>query len=583
MILETLASLRHLPRLVTELRATAWPGRHPSESGNWWGTSPSATGLDVNPWSALSNTPLYAGINLIAGTLSCLTFLVDTRRPDGKFDRDEEHWLAKLLHEEPNPEMTAETFTYAQYINKLIYGDQYAEIERNGEGQPRHLWHLGSWRVTPKRVFKRLGGGLTEQAAESTPEDRRRGGELLYEVKDGQGASVWLTRFEMFHVPGFTLTGVRGNSLVSMHKETVAVGLALTTSAAAIFGNASAPMVAIERPAEATGLDPDGVRARLAAWEASLRGVFRRGRAVVMQEGEQAKVLDLKLHELQFVENLKHNVPEVARVLNIDAFWLGHDGSNNTYANVELRWTDLQRRTLLPHLKAAKAEIWRKLVPITEAMDLRVRYNVKELLEPDAQMRSLIQQRYLGMGVETTDSIARQEGHPGIPDEEGGNARWIANNLRPMDQALHPPAPPKGLPPAGGGDAGDEGARAARLREAAQGLFEAALQRVVRREAREIRRAVQDAGPAGLDALLGRVDTLYERELPEFAAELAAPALGAAAAPFAKRYAVAHRAELRARLGDASAEGVIELLDGWMQTAARTEAAREIERLTEGA
>ena len=95
MILETLFELRRLPRLLPEFRSGWGPGRHPSEHAAWWGTPESATGLRVDDWTALSNTPLFAGINLIAGTLSCLTFQVDSRQEDGKFDRDEEQWCAQ--------------------------------------------------------------------------------------------------------------------------------------------------------------------------------------------------------------------------------------------------------------------------------------------------------------------------------------------------------------------------------------------------------------------------------------------------------------------------------------------------------
>lgn len=577
MILETLIGFRNLRRMLPEIRASVLPARHPSEPGAWWGAEPSATGLDVDEFSALANTPLYAGINLIAGTLSCLTPLVDTMRADGKFDRDETHWLWQILHEEPNPEITAEIFIYTQTINKLLYGDRYAEIERHpGDGQPRHLWHIRSSRVTPKRIFKRLGGGLTELAEEATPEDRRRGGELLYEVHDG-AATVWLTRLEMFHVPSFTLTGVRGNSLVTLHKETIAIGLALQSSAAAIFGNSSAPLVAIERPADAAPLMPEGVRARLAAWEASLRGVHRRGRATVLQEGEEAKTLDLKLNELQFIENLKHNVPEVARILNLDPFWLGHEGTNNTYANVEHRMLDLKQRTLLPHTKAEKAEIWRKLVPSTEAATIRVRHEFKELLEPDSQMRSIIQQRYLDMGVETIDSISRHEGAPGVPDAEGGSVRWMGGSRRPIDQAMAA-APTRAAP-----SESAAGRAAGLLRDRLGRSLEASLQRAVRREAREIRRAVEESAPAGLDALLDRVDRLYERELPDFVAELASPALGEDAQTFARRYAVAHRAELRSRIGDKDPSSVVNLIDRWLADAARNETARELDRLTDSA
>ena len=72
-----------------------------------WGGPSSKSGISVSNSSALTSTAYYAGVTLIAQTLAQLPLLLYERlEPRGK-RRASDHQLYSLLHDEPNPYMSA--------------------------------------------------------------------------------------------------------------------------------------------------------------------------------------------------------------------------------------------------------------------------------------------------------------------------------------------------------------------------------------------------------------------------------------------------------------------------------------------
>lgn len=541
-----------------EPRSWAWQNRHPSEGGVWWDDAESQTGLIVTEVTALANTAVYQAVQLIAGMMAAVPKFTYRKDAEGNPERAEDHALYNLLRYQPNRETTAFSFTQAGYLNKLTGGNFYAEIERGPTGAPVALWQLPAWIVEPHRVYKRTGGGLTTSLGAATPEDRKRGGEVWYEVQVENGRPVWLRSDDVFHVPGLSFNGLKGFSPIRVAMESIAVGLAMQKSAAAIFGNKAEPGVVLERPETAPALTPAGERALVAAFEASHRGIRKRGRVAVLQEGTKATSIQTNLRELQFVESIKHNIPEVARIFNVPAYFLGHDGSQNTYSNVEGEWIRLTRQTLMPHAEGEQQEARRKLISEGEAASLFVEYEFKALLKGDSAARATFLEKMLTLGVMSTETAAKLENLPPPPEKKPE-----------PDAAPAPPVPPAAPP-------------SRMLLDRLEAVVRASMQRVVTREVREIRREIERSG-GDLARFLAWTDTYYQRDLPDFLAEVAGPAVGDPRADeLAWAYAAAHRAQLRRSLeGHAEPDPALALLDTWTETAA-AETARAECALIEG-
>lgn len=578
-------------------------GRHPSESGwgGFWGDSvESATGLDITPFTALSNSAFYQGANLKATMLATISVHAQKKNARGHWERDYGSKLYDILRYEPNREATAFTHQQAQYLNKILWGNMYAEIERDATGDVVALWHLPSWLVTPHRVYKKAGGGLTTNLTAATPEDRRRGGEIWYEVRDGQGGKpVWLDSSRMKHVPGLSFNGLVGFSCIAVAAESIGVGLAIQKSAATIFGNAGFPEGVLERPTDAPPLSPNAERTLIAAFEARHKGVRKAGRVAVLQEGTAYKPTPISMRELRLVEAYKNNVPECARVLNIPAYFLSWEGGSSTpYSNVENEWTRLVRQSLQPEANADEQEIRRKLIAEDEAGTRFAEYELKTLLKGDNASRAAYLRAMYDMRAVTNGEIARLEGLPPVPEEEDdykpagapslGNApdspQKQSGELK--DGALEGDDPAE--PAASDGSEGSaddtlDQERAAIYAAPLRNLLTESLRRGVTREIRELRRAVERLSGGGrLSEFLAWAEGEYRDGVPSFLAELAAPALGAdQARAFAEAYARRHIAELRTELTSGEPERIVALLDRWSATAAAEAAEREIALLTQ--
>lgn len=550
MIFEALAGLSK--------RATAWPGKHVGESG-WDGGSDSLTGLDVTPRSSLANTAVLQAVTIIASAVACLPFvLYDRKRGEGV--RATEHGLYELLHDQPNPEQTAFVFTQAQLLNKLVYGNRYAEIERDGEGTPVALWHLPSDQVEPKRAYKRNGGGVTLKAEAATPEDRRRGGVIVYQITgtvDTRGP-VFLASDDVFHVPGLAFNGLKGFSPVRVAMESIAVGLAIQQSAAALFGNGSAPGGVLERPEGAAELTPIGERTLIAAFEARHGGVKKRARLAVLQEGTTFKPITMPPAEAQMIEQARAQVPEVARIFNIPPYFLGFDGSQNTYSNVESEWMRLVTQTLLPHLEADEQEVRRKCLNVREATRYYAEYETKGLLRGDSAARGNLYSVLVNLGAMTPGQVARAENLPPVPEEQGGNTY-----RRPGVQA--PTSGPTEKAPQ----------RAVELQTRLERAIASAFERIVSREAGEIRRALDRLHNP--PAFLTWVDEFYPPHA-RFVHQAVGPCLAGDPVAYAQGYVTRHRGEVRQLVtqhGATAAPAIEELLERWTTTVPIEEAARE--------
>ena len=108
------------------------------------------------------------------------------RLPQGK-ELAPDHRLYSMLHDSPNPEMTAMVFREAMQTHIETWGNCYAEIEYDTDGFPMHLWPLNPAKMTVIRD----DGVLT----------------YLYRTPDGKDQR--LSRRQVFHIPGIGWDGRR--------------------------------------------------------------------------------------------------------------------------------------------------------------------------------------------------------------------------------------------------------------------------------------------------------------------------------------------------------------------------------------
>jgi HK97 family phage portal protein len=300
------------------------------------------SGIRVNEGNALTEPTTYACIKVLCESVGSLPIYVYEREDKGRRLADETP-LYGLLSLEPNPEMGPMAFVEALMMGILKFGNGYAEIERNGGGQPVALWPLSSAKTSPTRVNN----------------------VLMYQTTVGQtgdqteGLRPRLIKAEnMLHVPALAADGILGISPIKQLKKTIGLAMACERFGETFFGNTGMPSGTLETPNKYDDKS-----------KALLRSTWMKGNSG--ENGNSIAILDnaLKFNpvriqndQAQFIETRKTLQLLVCQGFRVPPHMLGIMGGS-TKANIEQQALEFVTQTLRPYLVRFEQEFQRKLFP----------------------------------------------------------------------------------------------------------------------------------------------------------------------------------------------------------------------------
>jgi len=204
-----------------ESRAEAINLTHPGDPGliELFGIGQdTAAGITVTERTALNYSAVYSAVKCIAETIGGLDRAVYEIADNGDSELLASHPVTELINLSPNDNMTPAVFWETLQSYLLLWGNAYAEIERDRVGDPVALWPIDSSRVTIQRV---------------------NGNRLAYSVRsatDSMEPPKTLLAKDVLHVPCMG-TGEVGVSVISYARESLGVGLGAERFGGAFFGN----------------------------------------------------------------------------------------------------------------------------------------------------------------------------------------------------------------------------------------------------------------------------------------------------------------------------------------------------------
>ena len=119
--------------------------------GFYYGAS--LSGKSVTPTSAIQLSAVYACVRVIAETVASLPLHVYEATDTGS-RKAGEHPLYRLLHDEPNAEMTSFVWRETMLSHLLLYGNSYCQIIRSGRSGIMGLYPLLPDRMAVDRDSK---------------------------------------------------------------------------------------------------------------------------------------------------------------------------------------------------------------------------------------------------------------------------------------------------------------------------------------------------------------------------------------------------------------------------------------------
>lgn len=404
---------------------------------DWLGSGKSSTGLDVHETTAMQSMAVYACVKVLAEAVGSLPMEVYTRLDGGGKALANKHPLYRILHNFPNPEMTALDFRETMMTHLLLWGNAYAEIERDVSGRPIALWPLRPDRMQIWRGFADTNYQL----------------EYWYSLYTG-GMTI-LAPSEVLHLKNLSIDGIRGLSPIAHQREAVGLALALESYAGHFFGNDATPGGFLSHPGKLS----ENARANLkAGWEAGHRGLDNSSRMAVFEEGITFQKVGIPPEDAQFLQSRQFQLTEIARMYRVPAHLIG-DMGRVTHANIEHLGIDFVTHTMRPI-----AVTWEQAIQQKLFLDSEQDTYFAEFLF-DALLRGDIATRYASYAIARTSSfmsvneIRLRENLNPISDADGGNDYIQPLNMGPLGtvpQAASPiPAPQTDLAESEG--AGDSG------------------------------------------------------------------------------------------------------------------------------
>lgn len=455
----------------------------PGYVDQWGGGWETPAGTRVTADGSLQVTAVFACTRILAETQAALPLLTYRRLGPGRGRaRAEEHPLYPVLHSLPNPEMTSFNLRETLQGHLVLRGNCYAEIERDRGGRVVALWPLNPDRMED---IKRENGRLV----------------YFYRVPDKLGGQVkQLDQSLVLHVRSLGSNGIVGYSPIRLAMNAVGLALATEEFGGRFFGNGARPGGVLEHPQSLSDKAYDRLEKKFSNRH---QGLENAQRLAILEEGMKYHEIGVKPDEAQFLETRKFQVTEIARLFRVPPHMLA-DLDRATFSNIEHLSIEFVTFTLYPWLVNWEQEISRSLLTPAERKTYFAEHLVSGLLRGD------IKSRYEAYHVARTDGWMSANDIREVENQnpiEGGDVYLVPLNMIPADQVgqVQPVEPSNGgagqraLPgrveTAVSESSEERGTRAGRKRHklisAYTSLYRKTAERVLRREAADIRAAAR--------------------------------------------------------------------------------------------
>ena len=373
--------------------------------GFYYGAS--LSGKSVTPASAIQVSAVYACVRVIAETVASLPLHVYETTDTGS-RKAGEHPLYRLLHDEPNAEMTSFVWRETMLSHLLLYGNSYCQIIRSGRSGI-----IGLYPLLPDRMAV----------------DRDSKGKLTYTYTTSDGKLAYLAPEDVLHIPGLGFDGVMGYSPIALEKAAIGLGIAAEEYGSRFFANGARPSGILTHPN--TVKDPAALRA---SWNAAYGGSGNTGRVAVLEEGMTFTPLSMPNNEAQFLETRKFQVTEICRIFRVPPHMIG-DLERATFSNIESQNISFAVHTIRPWLVRIEQAVNRALIPPNEKGRFYVQFNIDGLMRGDYKSRMEGYAIARQNGWMSANDIRALENLNPIAAEEGGDTYLVNGNMIPISLA----------------------------------------------------------------------------------------------------------------------------------------------------
>ena len=380
----------------------------------WSSFGTTAAGQQVNERSVLQLSAVWACARIIAETISTLPLGLFERVGEGRRSAST-HPIYTLVRSRPNAGSSAAVFWEAMIVSMLLRGNAFAEKRMIG-GRLVSLEFLAPGRL-------------------SIGKDSKGNRRYRYTEKDGTQREI--LEAQIFRIPGFTIDGDWGLSVIEYGASVFGSALASNNAANSTFEKGLAPTVAFTMQQVLKKDQREEFRANLRA----ISGALNAGESPLLEGGMDAKTIGINPKDAQLLESRAFSVEEICRWFRVPPFMVGHSEKSTSWGTgIEQQMIGFLTFTLRPWLTRIEQAINKDLLSPVEQLRYYAEFSIEGLLRADSAGRASYLSTMVNNGLMTRDEGRAKENLP----LKGGNADvlTVQTALIPIDQLGQPQGNP---------------------------------------------------------------------------------------------------------------------------------------------
>jgi len=354
-------------------------------------------GITVNTFTAMQLDAVWACVRLIAETISTLPLAMYEKISDRRKRYASEHPLHFLLHDQPNGETTAAVFWEAMVASMLLRGCGRAEKLMIGERT------VGLVFLDPA-LLQIDRDPVTRRKRYLYPRNPEASGGAL-DTREIPATNIW-------EIPGFTLNGKDGVSVIAYGAKVFGGAIAAERAAARTFANGLLQTVYYKvkdwlKPAQRT------------EFHENVLGTVERGETPLLENGIEPGTIGIKPEEAQLLASRGYGVEMICRWFRVPPWMVGHTEKSTSWGTgIEQQMIGFLTFTLMPWLRRIEQAINKDLVPKAQKGRFYAKFNYNGLLRADSAARAAFYVQLINNSVMTPDEARELE----ELEPMGGNA-----------------------------------------------------------------------------------------------------------------------------------------------------------------
>lgn len=323
-----------------------------------------ASGVSVNEYLALNLTSVYAAVGVVADTISQLPVHVYRRTATGR-EVVTDHPVAELLSRQVNQYLVPFTYKQTSHSHRMLWGNGYSEIVRNGRGQAVSLEIL-----EPDRT---------------RPEEDQQTGELRYRYQGARGQAKFRPE-DVLHIKGLGHNGLMGYSPIALHRNAIGLTMAMETFGSKFFANDAKSGGFLQHPHKLT----EAAQKNLSESMSGQGGLENAFKVKILEEGMKFIQTTIPPDDAQFLGSREFQIAEVARIYRVPLVLLQSMEKTSSWGSgVEQLLLGFVKFTIAPEVIAWEQEMNRRLfTPAEQAQGYFVKFAMNALLRGDMSSRA---------------------------------------------------------------------------------------------------------------------------------------------------------------------------------------------------